>query len=239
MTLPGAPRVWITRTAPGAERTAEAVRLAGFEPVVSPLLMANPAFAPADITPMLEGVTALAFTSVNGLVFTGLTPRRDWPVFAVGDRTAEAARQQGFADVRSAGGDARDLAELIRRDWPALPEDVQAGRLLVPTATRPAADLSVLLGGLVQVRAVAVYETLESPAALPHDVDIVLIHSPRAAETLARRLAPGQASGRLLIALSEACAGPLRPLGFSEIRVASHPDEASLLQALGKPPTAV
>lgn len=239
MTSPGAPRVWVTRTAPGCERTAEAVRLAGFEPVVSPLLETNPAFAPADLAPVLEGVTALAFTSVNGLVFADLIPRRDWPVFAVGDRTAEAARTRGYVDVRSAGGDARDLAALIRRDWPALPDKVRSGRLLVPTATRPAADLSVLLDGLVPVRAVAVYETLESPAPLPHDVDVILIHSPRAAETLARRLAPGQASGRLLIALSEACAAPLRPLGFAEIRVASRPDEASLLQALGKPPIAV
>ena len=231
--------VWITRTAPGADRTAEAVRAAGFETVVSPLLAANPAFAPAEIAPLLEGVTALAFTSVNGLAFADLTLRRDWPVFAVGDRTAEAARERGFTDVRSAGGDARDLAALIRREWPALPQGAQAGRLLVPTATRPAADLAAMLEGQVQVRAVAVYETLESPASPPGDFDIVLIHSPRAAEALARRLTPAQASGRVLVALSQACAEPLHPLGFDEIRVAAHPDEASLLQALGKPPTAV
>lgn len=232
-------RVWITRTAPGAGRTADTLRQAGFEPVLAPLLVANPAFTPAEITPLLDGVAALAFTSVNGLVFCDLTPRRDWPVFAVGDRTAEVARDRGFTDVRSAGGDANDLAALIRREWPTCEAVAAHGVLLVPTATQPAADLAVLLKGEVPVRAVAVYETLESPQPLPAGFDIVLVHSPRAARILARRLSPEQAAGRIAVALSQAVAAPLRALGFAELRVAARPDESSLIQALGKPIPAV
>ena len=35
------------------------------------------------------------------------------PLFAVGQRSADAARQAGFSDVTSAGGDVRDLVRLI------------------------------------------------------------------------------------------------------------------------------
>ena len=58
---------------------------------------------------------ALAFTSVNGVAaFAALTPRRDRPVFAVGDATAQAAHDAGFADVLSASGDLRDLARHLQ-----------------------------------------------------------------------------------------------------------------------------
>lgn len=238
MSTPG-PKVWITRTASGADRTAEAVSRAGFTPVISPLLVANPAFTPADIAPLLEDVAALSFTSVNGLAFADLTPRRDWPVFAVGDRTAEAARDKGFSDVVSASGDARDLAALIDRDWPVRFGAEHPGVLLVPTAVQPAADLAVLLEGRVRVRRAVVYETLETPEPLPETFDIVLIHSPRAAQVLARRLPRGAAAGRIAVTLSPACAAPLEALGFADLRVANRPDEASLLEALGKSVSAV
>lgn len=232
-------KVWITRTESGAERTADAVRKAGFETLVSPLLVSNPAFETQDIAPLLDDVTALAFTSVNGLAFADLTPRRDWPVFAVGDRTAEAARQKGFTDVVSASGDANDLAALIAVEWPRRGWGPPAHLLLVPTAVRPAADLGVLLEGHVRVQKIAVYETLETTAALPDDFDIVLVHSPRAAEILARRLGQGGGAGRIAVTLSPAVAAPLRALGFAEVRVATRPDEPSLLEALGKPRPAV
>lgn len=233
---PAAPLVWVSRTAPGAPRTARAVEALGYRSLLAPLLVANPDFArPAEDLALAE-VSALAFTSDKGLIFADWTPRRDWPVFAVGDYTAQAARERGFTDVRSAGGDARDLAALIRRDWSGLNS---TGRLLVPTAVEPAADLSVMLMGEVPVRLIAVYETTETTEPPPEAFDIVLLHSPRAARVLAERLPEGAASGRIAVALSEAVAAPLRPIGFKEIRVAAHPDEASLLEALGKPQTTV
>lgn len=236
MASPAAPLVWVSRTAPGADRTACAVEALGYRSLQAPLLVANPDFARPAEDLALDAVAALAFTSDKGLIFADWTPRRDWPVFCVGDYTAKAARERGFTDVRSAGGDARDLAKLLRRDWPGLKAE---GHLLVPTAVEPAADLSVMLRGEVPVRLVAVYETTETSAPLPEAFDIVLLHSPRAARALARRLSDGGAAGRIAIALSEAVAAPLSPLGFKEIRIAAHPDEASLLEALGKPQTTV
>ena len=224
-------RVWITRTAPGAERLADRVRQAGFELVVSPLLIADPNFPAPDLTSVLDDVAALAFTSVKGLRFAELTPRRDWPVFAVGDRTAEAARAKGFTDVTSAAGDARTLAETVAAVW-----GERSGVLMAPGAERPAADLALLLGDGVPVRSLAVYRTIGSPAPIPAAFDIVLLQSVRAAESLARRLLREGAVGKIATALSPAIAEPIRHMGFAEIRIAAHPDENSLLTALGNPP---
>jgi uroporphyrinogen-III synthase len=227
-------RVWITRTQPGADRTAVAVREAGFDPVVAALLAVRSLEPAEDIATVVDGIAALAFTSVNGLAFADLIPRRDWPVFAVGDRTAEAARQRGFQTVISAGGDARDLTALIASEWRG-----RNGALLIPTAAQPAADMGALLQGRVPTRTVAIYETVETQTALPEDFDIVLIHSVRAAQILARRLEPSAAHGRTAIALSKAIAAPLRSLGFADLRIPLRPDEAGLLEALGKAPPAV
>jgi uroporphyrinogen-III synthase len=193
--------------------------------------MLDPDFPAPDLTSLLDDVAALAFTSVNGLRFANLTPRRDWPVFAVGHRTAEAARAKGFTDVISADGDARMLAETIAAAW-----GDRTGILLTPGAERPAADLAALLADRVLARPLAVYRTIETPTPIPTAFDIVLLQSVRAAEALARRLSPEDAQGKLAIALSPAIAEPLRLAGFAEIRIAAHPDENSLLTALGNPP---
>ena len=234
----GGTRVWITRTAPGADRTAEAVRALGFDPVVAPLLEVRP-LTKAGNDLKFDDVSALAFTSVNGLLFADLTPRRDWPVFAVGDRTAGAARERGFTDVRSAGGNADDLAALIASEWVARGLAREPGVLLVPEAAAPAVDMVGLLAGRVPVRSVAVYETVPTQAPTPADFDIVLIHSARAAEALARRLDPGMVGHRIAVALSPQAARPLEALGFADLRIAARPDETSLLAALGKPGPAV
>ena len=102
------PRVWITRAEPGASRTAARLRDMGCEPLIQPLLAVEPLTPPL---PDLDRFAALAFTSANGVAaFAALTPRRDRPVFAVGEATAGAAREAGFVAVRSADGDLTDLA---------------------------------------------------------------------------------------------------------------------------------
>ncbi|WP_288759400.1 uroporphyrinogen-III synthase, partial [uncultured Brevundimonas sp.] len=127
-----APRVWITRAEPGAARTAARLLALGMEPVVRPLL-AIQTLSPE--LPDLDAFAALAFTSVNGVAaFAGLSARRDRPVFAVGDATAQAARDAGFARVDSADG---DLAALARRIAAGA-----AGPVLAAVAETPAGDLA-------------------------------------------------------------------------------------------------
>ena len=198
----------------------------GWEPVVQPLLAIRP-LSPA--LPDLEGFDALAFTSRNGVsAFAALMPRRDLRVFAVGEATAQAAREAGFSDVESADGAVDDLVALIARE-------MQPGkRLLAPVARQPVADMAALLNGRVQVETLAVYEAVETRADAPEDVAAILIHSPRAALALAG-LGAETVNQRRIIAISAQAAGLLNGLPIADLSIATHPSEAGMLEALGKP----
>lgn len=225
-------KVWVTRAQPGAARTAARLTALGHDPLVAPLLAVRP-LPGADLA--LDGVAALAFTSANGVSrFAGTQPAgRDLPVFAVGDATAEAARAAGFAQVRSAAGDVGALAALLARERPG-------GPVLHPGAREPAGDLpGALHAAGVSVRAVAVYETTaldlapDAAEAWP-SLEVVLLHSPRAACAFLQA-AQGRSTGDLLAAcLSEAVAAPLRGC-VARVRTAAEPREAALLALLGKP----
>lgn len=127
--------------------------------------------------------------------------------------------------MRSAGGALADLAALLAAEAP------RSGLTLVPGALEPAGDLPALLQGRVRARALPVYEAVETGAAPPRSFDAVLIHSARAARALREREAfPGGCA----VVLSEAVAGALGDRSGLEIRVAAAPDEAALIEALGK-----
>ncbi len=216
-----APLVWITRAEPGASATAGRVQAMGWTPLVAPLLEARALPATLD----LSGIAAVAFTSAQGVrAFAALTGAR-LPAFTVGEATAEAARAAGFGAVQSADGDVAALAELIAAADP--------GPVLHAGALHPAGDLAAR--GLV-ARAVALYDTLpvEPAAALARldEIDVVLVHSPRAAALLAGILADRPAPPPRLLALSDAVAAPLRAIENSKIAVAPFPNEASLLNLL-------
>jgi uroporphyrinogen-III synthase len=218
-------RVWVTRAEPGAARTAARLRAMGLEPVVAPVLAIEP-LTPA--LPDLDAFTALAFTSINGVVaFTALTARREQPVFAVGDATAQAAREAGFVDVRSASGDLHALAGLIAAE-------IRDAALLVPQAQTPAGDFQAALADAgarrVSVQSLAVYRARQTTASAPAPVDAILIHSPRAAQVLTT-LAPQPLSDTLIACISSAAAAPLVALGLKPA-VAKTPDEAALLAIL-------
>ena len=101
-------RVLVTRSEPGASETGDRLIAAGYLPIIEPVFVIEP--IPVEV-PFFD---ALAFTSANGArQFATLSPRRDDPVFCVGARTAEAAREAGFKNVTSADGDADALAQAI------------------------------------------------------------------------------------------------------------------------------
>jgi len=221
-------RVWITRARPGAARTAARLTALGFTPLVAPLLTIRPLPEALSVAPDFTTVAALAFTSPNGVeAFAALTPDlRDRPVFAVGDATADAARDAGFTDARSAAGDIHALAALIK----TTPPD---GVILAPGAREPAGDLPALLSDRA-VQRLPVYAAEETGIVAPVDFDAVLLHSPRAARALASTLSPEAARNRCAVCISAAAASPLAAHSFTEIRIAGTPDEASVLTALGK-----
>jgi len=221
-------RVWVTRARPGADRTAERLIALGLTPLVVPLLEIRPLAVTLDLT----GVQALAFTSMNGLsAFAALSPDRSLPVLTVGDATARAARESGFAAVRSADGDLTALAALIHAEASGL-------SILHPCAAEPAGDLAAAVGPAADVRSIPVYGARETGGSAPEAWDAVLIHSPRAARAL-RSALPDRTGDRIAVAISPAAAGPLDELGLAEVRLAAAPTETALLAALGKPGASV
>lgn len=223
-------RVWVTRARPEADATAERLRGMGHEPLVAPLLAVEVLDGLLD----LSGVGALAFTSRNGVrAYAQRETGRDLPVYAVGDGTADAARQAGFRHIRSAAGDVEALARLIAAD-----PDRPRGQVLHPGAAEPAGDLAAALAGAgIGARTAAVYRTSAlppSPAAVQAwpTLDAVLIHSPKAARALAASAAALPPPGPALFCISEAAAAPARAR-FSPVLVAVSPDEPSLLARLG------
>lgn len=231
-------KVWVTRAEPGASRTAERVRQLGFSALVAPLLAIRP--LPPGTLP-LGGAGALAFTSPNGVkafseAYRDRADARRLTAFAVGDATADAARAAGFAVVLSSGADAAALVELILK---AYWEKPWTGTVLHLGAQKPAFDLAgALLAHGVRANTAALYTVVaaEPPSWLGREaVDLVLVHSPRAAFRLLDLHRPPLLSRTRLLCISEAAARPLRAR-FPTVEAASAPTEKALLALLGKPP---
>jgi uroporphyrinogen-III synthase len=110
-------RLLLTRPEPDGARTAAALRARGHDVALAPLLRMEP--IACDIPDKAYG--AVVMTSANAARAVATHPRRDalmaLPAFTVGGRSAQAARDAGFGDVRSADGDKADLGALLRAQW--------------------------------------------------------------------------------------------------------------------------
>src|SRR3990167_11533761 len=179
--------VWITRAEPGAALTADRVAAMGHRPLVAPLLRIENL---PDVEVDLTGVSALAFTSSNGVrAFADLSPRRDIRVFAVGASTTAAAKAAGFKAILSAEGDVNALAGRIAARRAEL-----RGAVLHAGAAEPAGDLvGALVAEGLEARGLALYDSVvvaPPPDVLDRldEVDVALLHSPKAARALAKLL---------------------------------------------------
>ena len=107
-------RLLVTRPEPDATRQAEILAARGHEPVVAPLLLIEPA---TETTLDLDGAQALIVTSRNALRALAAHPDRAaalrLPLFAVGEATAKAATELGFAKVTAGPGTGEELSRLI------------------------------------------------------------------------------------------------------------------------------
>lgn len=230
--------ILVTRPQPGADETAAQLIRLGHQPLICPLLDIAYLDSPLVIGP---DVAALVLTSPSGVRgLARLTARRDLPLYSVGDRTADLARQLGFAQVLSAAGDVNALADLILREPPA-----KAGRLLHVGGENVAGDLAGLLRphgiGLdrhIAYRAVPVQALAVPTAAALADGGIshVLLFSARTARcfvTLVEKagLAPAMA-GLTALCISQAVAEAIQGPAWGGIKVAASPDADHLLALL-------
>lgn len=228
-------RIWITRAQPGADVTAERVRAMGHDAVVAPLLAVR---VLPDVSVDLRGVAALAFTSANGVrAFADASGERSLKVFAVGAATAQAARAAGFKSVLSADGDVEALAEGI-----AARRGELRGAVLHPGALEPAGDLAGALEKQgVEARRLILYETApvdlgDAQAEALGRSDAVLLHSPRAAQVLAKLLKAHPAPELRALGLSKAVVKPLARTRMAAKVFPPFPLESALLNLIDRRP---
>lgn len=235
-------RLLVTRPESDGERTSAALRRHGHVVIAAPLLRIE-AILDAPIDDQHWG--AILITSANAAAAIALHPRKsalhDIPVFAVGNRSAEAMRAAGFANVVSAGGAVADLMRLVaERLQPQAP-------LLYLAAEDRAGDVAGALSAEeFTVETVVLYRAVtaamlpqEAADALAKGLDGVLhfsrrsaeayVESARAAGLLSRALEPAH------FCLSEQIAAPLRHAGAALIRVAARPNEAALIELICAP----
>lgn len=181
----------------------------------------------------LENVQALLATSANGIrAFIRRSARRDLPVFAVGPQTAHAALKSGFADVRSADGDAKALAAATRR-W-ASPQGIL---LHVCAQDAPGALAESLTAAGFSVRRCALY-AIEPATRLPPEaaialkqgaLDAVMFFSPRTARIFGGLADTLPTECLTAFCISPATAQALTRSRFAKIAVAEKPNQDAML----------
>lgn len=232
-------RVLVTRPAPGASATAQALRDAGWQPVLLPLT-GTAALPGADA--VLPQADAVAVTSANALHHAPaplLARIGAVPLFAVGAATADAARRAGFATVVTGPGDAAGLAATLVARLPAGATVLY----LCGKVRRPEIERSLRDGGLAVVP-IETYDTVrrsiaDAEAATLGPLSAVLVHSGEAARALAdlaRRpaFAPLFAQARL-VAISARAAAPLAADFGGRTTLSREPTDAAMIDALGRP----
>jgi len=233
-------RLLITRPEPDAQRTAATLRARGHTVILAPLMRVEPI---ASVQIGAGPWAAILVTSANAAHAIAANENRaaliGVPLFAVGERSAQAMRAVGFADVTSAAGNVNDLAKLVatRLKPPA--------RLLYLAGEERSGDLAgdVRAKGFA-VETVVVYRAVAAAVlpqaagdALASGVDGVLHFSRRSAEAYVNA---ARCAGLLAMALKAAhfclsspIAEPLERAGAEIIRIAPTPTEAALIDLVG------
>jgi len=232
----GRPLILVTRPEHEAADLVRDLAAAGADALSAPMLE----IALVDGPPLdLSDVRGILVTSRNGVrALAGRTRRRDLPVYAVGDGTAAAAAEFGFAPVESASGDAADLVALVLRRLPP------GGSPLLHAAGRDRArDAGAALRAQgYPVRTEVLYEARPASAlpAAARDalargtLSAVVFFSPRTARTFGTLVSgAGLADacrGLLALCLSSAVADAARTLPWRDVRVARRPDREALVR---------
>jgi uroporphyrinogen-III synthase len=239
--------VLVTRPHPDDETTAAALRARGLEVLRAPMLRFEAVAFHDDLDAHYGAVIVTSANALRGiephLAGSGLLKL---PRFAVGQRTADAARTAGFDRVISADGDAAGLRDSVVASARAR-ELKKASTLLYLAGADLARDLAGELGerGFNVVthttyRMIPVSnlpsEAREAFAA--NRIEAVLHYSRRSARAFleAARAAGVEISalGVPQCCLSDAVASVVRDAGAPQVMVARSPDENALFETLDR-----
>ena len=239
--------VLVTRPEPDDEATAASLRARGFEVLTAPMLRFEPV-AFQDDTDAAYG--AVIVTSANAL--RGIEPHLEnsrllaLPLFAVGERTADAARRAGFENVISANGDAAGLRDCVLASV-RTKELKKASPLLHLAGADLARDLAGELGERGFTVVTHTTYRMAPVSSLPreicdafaaHRIEAVLHYSRRSARAFLQAARAGGVEISAL-AIPQCCisaqvATVVRDAGATQVVVAATPDENALLEALDR-----
>jgi uroporphyrinogen-III synthase len=224
-------RILVTRPREDGREIATRLARMGHQALLAPLLA--PHFHDGADVP-LEDVQAILATSANGVrALARRLTRRDFSIFAVGPQTAEEAQKAGFSDVRSADGDAKDLALAASR-WAAQGKGVLL-HVCGEEAPGTLAENLTLRG--FKVRRCALYH-METATQMPQEardalgqgqLDAAMFFSPRSARVFGV-LADGLPTEKLAaLCISKATAAALMEISFASVAVAQRPNQTAML----------
>jgi uroporphyrinogen-III synthase len=239
------PLALLTRPRPDSETLAALLRDRGVASLIEPVIDILP-LEDAEL-PKLEKMQALLLTSANGVRalarLLGPPPEaRHIALLAVGAASAEAARQAGFQNVHSAGGDVDALAALAKTQL-----NPARGPLLHVAGSKVAGDLAAMLESHgFDVHREQIYEARKS-AQLSSDaqraladgkIDMVLFFSPRSARAFAKLSCAAAVDSALAqvtaICLSAAVAEAACGVTWRRVRTAREPEQAALLDEVAR-----
>jgi len=234
--------ILVVRPFPDNEKTATALRAAGFDILLSPLLQFEPMPLYDDHNAAYDAVVVTSANALRGIEGQPLLSRLlQATLFAVGDSTADLARQFGFQKVLSASGDSGALRELVTAKMPA------GSTLCYLAGADLGRDLPTELGdrGYTVVThttyrmSKAPYFTDEVKAAFADGgIDAVLHYSRRSAKAFVEAV---QNAGIEIAAfslpqccISDGVAAILREAGAARVMVAPSPDENAIFDVLAR-----
>lgn len=232
-------RVWVARPEPGAVRTAERLRALGHDPLVAPVLVVEPTGAPRPRGP-IDGV--LLTSGQGAALLSGAELGQDVPVFAVGARTAERARDAGLSGILAADGDASALLRLVEASLPpgaCLLHVAGEDRKPEPAASLAASGYRIVTWEAYAAKAVDTLPVSVVSALRDENLAAALHYSRRSTATALGLAESAGLDGAFRMVkhycLSADVAVPLVEAGMMAHFVAAQPNEEALLAGLTDP----
>lgn len=232
-------RVLVLRPDDGALRTAARLKALGHEAIASPVMETAPTGAPRPAG-AFDGVIATSAQAFRWLNAGALAPFVALPLACVGARTAQAARDAGFARIMWQAPDAASLAERLARD--------HAGKSLLYLAGQDrksdfeqrlaAANIRVTPWVAYEARPLATLREEAIANLRTGGLDAALHFSRRSAALFCQRVAQAhledEARKILHVAISADAASGLAQLAPPRVQIAAAPNEERMLEELGR-----
>lgn len=233
-------RILVTRARDEAKRTVEKLAALGHQAVVSSVLEMAPTGMqwPRGVTDAVLATSAQAFELADfAPEWPSPEARRLLPLFLVGSKTLEAARQCGFGGEAVLAADVKELAGIVTAKMQA------PARFLYLAGRDRKSDLEISCKeAALDMLVVEIYEACAAErlsdeainAMIKGQIDAVLHYSRRSAEIF---LGLAQAAGVDPIFLhhmtiSADAAAPLQAEGMLLVAIAAEPNEEALLALL-------